>query len=166
MEEQQGELTEKKLQRRLYLEQHSKSYRLIKTLTKWMDNYYLDPILGLIPTAGDLISATLVIPYLYVSLFKVRSVPLTLAILCNLLMDVAMGIIPFWIGDILDFFHKSYVRNYELIVGFVEGDKKIIHKVNKRALWMIFLIVLLCFLIYWLIKLASLLMTWLFGLLS
>jgi hypothetical protein len=85
-----------------------------------------------------------------VAIFQVRSLPLTLALLCNVLLDVAMGLIPFWIGDVLDFFHKSYTKNSELIVGFVEGDEAMIKRVNKRAIWMALLLVLLCVLIYFL----------------
>lgn len=126
-----------------------RSYRLIKGIAHWMDRYFLDPILGFIP-AGDLISAGLILPYLYVAIFQVRSLPLTLALLCNVLLDVAMGLIPFWIGDVLDFFHRSYTKNYELIVGFVEGDEAMIKRVNKRAIWMALLLILLCVLIYFL----------------
>ena len=126
-----------------------RSYRLIKGIARWMDRYFLDPILGFIP-AGDLISAGLTLPYLYVAIFQVRSLPLTLALLCNVLLDVAMGLIPFWIGDVLDFFHRSYTKNYELIVGFVEGDEAMIKRVNKRAIWMALLLILLCVLIYFL----------------
>ena len=126
-----------------------RSYRLIKGIARWMDRYFLDPILGFIP-AGDLISASLILPYLYVAIFQVRSLPLTLALLCNVLLDVAMGLIPFWIGDVLDFFHRSYTKNYELIVGFVEGDEAMIKRVNKRAIWMVLLLILLCVLIYFL----------------
>lgn len=141
-----------KVQRRELLRlrvEGKRSYRLIKGIARWMDRYFLDPILGFIP-AGDLISAGLILPYLYVAIFQVRSLPLTLALLCNVLLDVAMGLIPFWIGDVLDFFHRSYTKNYELIVGFVEGDEAMIKRVNKRAIWMALLLILLCVLIYFL----------------
>ena len=141
-----------KVQRRELLRlrmEGKRSYRLIKGIARWMDRYFLDPILGFIP-AGDLISAGLILPYLYVAIFHVRSLPLTLALLCNVLLDVAMGLIPFWIGDVLDFFHRSYTKNYELIVGFVEGDEAMIKRVNKRAIWMALLLILLCVLIYFL----------------
>ena len=141
-----------KVQRRELLRlrmEGKRSYRLIKGIARWMDRYFLDPILGFIP-AGDLISAGLILPYLYVAIFQVRSLPLTLALLCNVLLDVAMGLIPFWIGDVLDFFHRSYTKNYELIVGFMEGDEAMIKRVNKRAIWMALLLILLCVLIYFL----------------
>ena len=148
MQEEKLMKVQRREQRRLRIE-GKRSYRLIKGIAKWMDRFYLDPILGFVP-AGDLISAGLILPYLYVAIFQVRSLPLTLALLCNVLLDVAMGLIPFWIGDVLDFFHKSYTKNSELIVGFVEGDEAMIKRVNKRAIWMALLLVLLCVLIYFL----------------
>ena len=141
-----------------------KSYQLIKAIATIMDQYYVDPLLGLVPTVGDAVSSFLTIPYLYFSIFKVRSIPLTLAILCNMLLDFAMGLIPFWLGDILDFFNHSYIKNYKLITGYVEGDVEMMKRVDRRAWWMAFIIVLLCLLIWFLIKLAVWAWDWLMGL--
>ena len=131
-----------------------KSYKLIETIAKVMDNYYVDPLLGLVPTVGDAVSSLLTLPYLYFSIFKLKSIPLTLALLCNMLIDFAMGVIPFWIGDILDFFNHSYIKNYKLIMGYVEGDEKMIKRVDRRAWWMAAMIVVLCLIIWLLIKFA------------
>ena len=131
-----------------------KSYKLIESISKVMDKYCIDPLLGLVPTIGDAVSSILTLPYLYFSVFKLHSIPLTLALLCNMLIDFAMGLIPFWIGDILDFFNHSYAKNYALITGYVEGDEEMIRKVNRRAWWMVLFIAILCLLIWLLIKFA------------
>ena len=34
----------------------SSSYRLVQGIAKWMDKYFLDPILGFVPGVGDFIS--------------------------------------------------------------------------------------------------------------
>ena len=138
-----------------------KSYKLIETIAKVMDNYDVDPLLGLVPTVGDAVSSLLTLPYLYFSIFKLKSIPLTLALLCNVLIDFAMGVIPFWIGDILDFFNHSYIKNYKLIMGYVEGDKEMIKRVDRRAWWMAAMIVVLCLIIWLLIKLAVWAWQWL-----
>ena len=138
-----------------------KSYKLIETIAKVMDNYYVDPLLGLVPTMGDAVSSLLTLPYLYFSIFKLKSIPLTLALLCNMLIDFAMGVIPFWIGDILDFFNHSYIKNYTLIMGYVEGDKEMIKRVDRRAWWMAAMIVVLCLIIWLLIKFAVWAWQWL-----
>ncbi len=144
-------------------------YRLIRTIKNVMDRYYLDPLIGLFfPTAGDIFSSAMMLPFLTMSLFKINSLPLTLAILYNMLMDMMLGIIPLWIGDLLDIFNRSYSKNYRLIVGFVEGDQKVIQEVNRKAVLTAVGILALCFIIYWLTKaviyLTSELWEWVQGL--
>ena len=63
-----------------------------------------------------------------------------------------LGIIPLWIGDLLDIFNRSYSKNYRLIVGFVEGDQEVIQEVNRKAVLTAVGILVLCFIIYWLTK--------------
>lgn len=138
----------------------SKTYKSLGGITKVMDKYMLDPIIGLVPGVGDFVASVFILPFLYVSMFKVRSLPLTLALLLNVLKDIAMGLIPFWIGYVLDFLNKSYQQNMRLIAGFVEGDEEIIRKVNKDAIWMGVWIVILCFAIYGLVLLAISLVQW------
>lgn len=144
-------------------------YRLIRTIKNVMDRYYLDPLIGLfLPTAGDIFSSAMMLPFLTVSLFKIKSLPLTLAILYNMLIDMMLGIIPLWIGDLLDIFNRSYSKNYRLIVGFVEGDQEVIQEVNRKALLTAVGVLVLCFIIYWLTKtviyLTSELWEWVQGL--
>lgn len=141
----------KKEQRRKEIEQSS-SYKATKNIAKVMDNFLLDPILGLIPGIGDTLPTVFVIPFIYVAACKVRSLPLTLAIIFNVLRDMAIGLIPFWIGNILDFFNRSYKANFKLIVGFVEDDKEVIQEVNRKAAWTGFMIIVFCVIIYYLVK--------------
>lgn len=125
------------------------SYKVAKYVAVVMDKYFLDPILGLIPGGvGDTITSVIMLPYLYVSLFKIRSIPLTLALIYNMLFDILLGLVPFWIGNILDFFNRSSLKNYKLVTGFVEGDEAIIKEVNRKATWMFIGIIVLCVLIY------------------
>lgn len=138
-----------KEERRREIEQSS-SYKYVRTIKIWTDDYLLDGIIGLIPIVGDVFTQLFNIIYLYVSLFKIRSIPLTLAITYNGLKDILIGIIPY-VGIILDFFHKSYRRNFELIVGFVEDDRQIIRDVNRRAVLVFIGIVITITLIYYLV---------------
>ena len=106
------------------------SYRLMVGTAKYMDKYFLDPILGFVLPAGigDALSSVLAFPFIYYSLCVVKSIPLTLAVIYNILMDVLIGSIPFYIGDVLDVFKRSYVENLKLITGYIEDDKEIINK--------------------------------------
>ena len=113
-------------------------------LTRYMDRYYLDALIGIIPGWGDAIALICVVPFVYFSSCVIRSVPLTLAVLNNALRDVLMGMIPFFVGDIIDIFHRANTQNMQMIQGFVDGDETVVKQVNQRA-WQsaIILIVLL-----------------------
>ena len=100
------------------------------------------------------------------SLFKVKSVPLTLAVIFNILKDVLIGMIPFWIGNVLDFFNRAYLQNMRLIVGYVEDDREIIDEVNRKAVGTAILIVIACVLIWLMVLLVQKIIGWIGGLFS
>ena len=79
-----------------------------------------------------------------------------------------IGSIPFYIGDVLDVFKRSYVENLKLITGYIEDDKEIINKVNKKVFWTAVFIVVLCWLIYvvisWSIRLGTMAYDWIVSL--
>lgn len=141
------------------------SYRIMDKTAKYMDKYFLDPIIGLIPGGvGDVLSSFLAIPFIYFALVQVKSIPLTLAVICNVLKDALLGSIPFFIGDIIDVFNRSYVANLRLITGYVNDDKAVIHEVNRKATWSAIFIVILCVLIYFIVKWAIELGDWIVSL--
>ncbi len=111
----------------------NKAYQTMQGLTRYMDRYYLDALIGVIPGWGDAIALVSAVPFVYFSARVIRSVPLTLAVLNNALRDVLMGMIPFFVGDIIDFFHRANIQNMQMIQGFVDGDEAIIKQVNQRA---------------------------------
>ena len=117
-----------------------------------MDRYYLDALIGIIPGWGDAIALLCVVPFVYFSLCILRSIPLTLAVLNNALRDMLMGMIPFFVGDVIDFFHRANIQNMQMIQGFVDGDETIIKQVNQRA-WqsaiVFFVLLLLIVLMIW-----------------
>ena len=146
--------------KREMLMQHT-SYRMMEATAKYMDQYYLDPIIGfLIPGAGDVLNSLLGIPFIYFSLVYVHSIPLTLAVTVNVLVDALLGAIPFYVGDVIDIFNKAYKKNLRLIVGYINDDKDIIDEVNGKAIWFCVLIVILCLLIYWLVGLVMDMANW------
>jgi hypothetical protein len=109
------------------------SYRMVKGISKLFDKFFVDGIVGLaVPEIGDILTMTLALPFLYVTVFKIKSLSLTLAVIYNTLLDCLIGLVPY-IGDVLDFFHKAYSKNYTLIVGYVEDNEEIIKKVKRDA---------------------------------
>ena len=125
-------------------------YRFMQRSEKWMDRYFVDPLLGLLLPGGwgDALSGLLALPAIYYSLWVVRSVPLTLAVTLNVLVDVVLGLLPFMAGDVIDFFFRSYGRNMRLITGYVNGDKQVVaHVRRKAALSAVAIVVLLALLV-------------------
>ncbi len=126
---------------------NNKVYQSMRMATRYMDRYYLDAIIGFIPGWGDTIAVLSALPFIYFSSRVIKSIPLTLAVINNALRDVLMGMIPFFVGDIIDFFHRSNIQNMAMVQGFVDGDEAIIKKVNQRALQSVIVLIVLLLLI-------------------
>ena len=133
---------------------NSRFYRTLQRIAQWMDTYYLDPILGFLLPAGlgDFVSALMAIPFIVFSLFVAKSIPLTLAIINHTLWDILIGLIPFFVGDVLDVFSQPYRRNLQLIEGYLSGDKSTIRHIQKHVAITLFAILLCCTLIYFMLK--------------
>lgn len=117
-------------------------------------------MIGLVlPGFGDALTSVLAVPYLYLSIVKLKSIPLTLAIVCNILLDVLIGIIPY-IGVVGDVFKRAFTRNAAMIKGYVEGDRAIMQEIDRKAVGMAFLIVILCGLIYAMVLAAVKIVEW------
>jgi uncharacterized protein DUF4112 len=74
----------------------------------------LDPILGLIPGAGDLATAAIGAYGLIVGAQLGAPASIQLRMLLNLLVDAGVGAIPI-LGDLFDFAFKAHVRNLRLL---------------------------------------------------
>lgn len=139
---------------------NSVSYKLVHAIALWMDRRLLDPLIGLVlPGFGDALTSVLAVPYLYLSIVKLKSIPLTLAIVCNILLDVLIGIIPY-IGVVGDVFKRAFTRNAAMIKGYVKGDRAIMQEIDRKAVGMAFLIVILCGLIYAMVLAAVKIVEW------
>lgn len=106
---------------------------LYRTLIKGALGFdVLDGLLGFLEVGGDLVSAVSGIAYVGLSMFVVKSVRLTIAVLCVMMADLALGLIPM-VGTLLDIVFCGNYINRTLIKGFVEGDKSTRRKVNLIA---------------------------------
>ena len=142
-----------RLQRRARL-MDNQVYQSMQSFTRYMDRFYLDAVIGLIPGWGDAVTLLCVVPFIYFSMCIIKSIPLTLAVLNNALRDVLLGMIPFFIGDVIDIFHRANMKNMAMIQGFIDGDEAIIKQVNRRALQsaiVLFVLLLLIALMIWLL---------------
>jgi hypothetical protein len=89
--------------------------RVARTLTRWLDERYLDPIIGLIlPGAGDLVSSGAGV-YLIGQAFRLKMPPVVIArMFLNLAIDMLVGAVPV-LGDLFDFGFKANQRNLALL---------------------------------------------------
>ena len=125
----------------------NKVYQTMNDITRYMDRYYLDAIIGIIPGWGDMITIFCVVPFIYFSTRVIKSIPLTLAIINNALRDVLLGMIPFFIGDVIDVFHRANTKNMAMIQGFVDGNVTVTKEVNQKAIQSAVILIILLILI-------------------
>lgn len=148
--------------------QSSLSYTTISNIAKWMDKYQLDAFIGFVPIFGDIVPTLFIVPYIYVSLFKIKSIPLTLAVIYYTMVDWFISILPYGVGMIGDFFYRSFKKNMTLITGFVEDDAEVIQEVNKKAFITAVLIIIIGLLIWWIlsmvVSITSGIFSWISGL--
>jgi hypothetical protein len=80
----------------------------------------LDPVLGLLPVSGDIVSGVL---SLYIPLEAARlGVPMTTIVrmLANVGVDVAVGAVPV-LGTLFDLFWRANRRNVDLLEEYVDA---------------------------------------------
>lgn len=117
---------------------------------KKIDDWYLDPLIGMLfPGMGDIITSVMCIPALYVGLFKIKSIKLSLAIFYITLFDVVTGLIP-GVGDVIDFLYKANKKSARWVVGYLEKDPKTLKEINRTVIWgsIIFVAFILIMIIY------------------
>lgn len=106
----------------------------IGRLTRLMDNKFrfpgtqfrfgLDPLFGLVPVLGDIISLCVSALMVMAMVRHGISSKVVILMLLNIAIDFLLGFIPF-IGDAADFLNKANTRNYRLMQAYYkEGEHK------------------------------------------
>ena len=62
-------------------------------------------------------------------------------------LSIFMNVLWFFVGDIIDIFHRANTQNMQMIQGFVDGDEAVIKQVNQRAWQSVIVLMLLLLLI-------------------
>lgn len=95
----------------------------------------LDPILGLIPGAGDFLGTALS-AYLVIEAARLGLPKETLLkMVSNIVLESAVGTVPV-VGDLFDVAWKANTKNFEL----VEAHLNISQEAEKKNYWFIFLL--------------------------
>lgn len=79
----------------------------------------IDPLLGVLPVAGDLAAGVLSLAIVAVAAWNGVSKLTVLRMLGNIAIDVLIGAVPV-VGDAFDIFWKANVRNVELAAADLE----------------------------------------------
>ena len=92
----------------------------VRVLARVLDQYFVDPLIGLlIPGGGDVIGSLLGV-YVVVIAARRKVSPVIIArMLLNLAADTVLGFVPV-LGDIFDFGFKAHTRNVALLTDRVE----------------------------------------------
>jgi hypothetical protein len=86
-----------------------------ETLARWMDERWLDPLLGLVlPGAGDVVGAALGVYPVLLAWRRGAPKPLLARMLLNLAIDALGGAVPI-LGDVWDFLFRAHTRNLALL---------------------------------------------------
>ena len=86
-----------------------------ETLALWLDNRFVDPLLGLLlPGFGDLLASALGLYPVLLAWQRRAPKSLIARMLLNLAADAAGGAIPV-LGDIWDFMFRAHARNLKLL---------------------------------------------------
>ena len=120
-------------------------------LAYWLDDRFtilgtdirfgLDPIISLVPGAGDWLSG-LLSSYFIVLGARTRVAPSVLLRMgFNVLLDILIGSIPL-LGDLFDFGWKANTKNAELLEKY-QKSKETTEKHSKWLLWSVAIILLL-----------------------
>jgi len=85
-------------------------------MADWLDDRYLDPIVGLIlPGAGDLLFAVVGMYPVWIAVRRRMPAIVLARMIRNLAIDLLLGAIPV-LGDIFDFVFKAHRRNANLLL--------------------------------------------------
>lgn len=147
---------------------NSNKFPLLSRISYLMDEQFrfpgtkfrfgLDPILNLIPIAGDMAGLIVSAGLLLAIVKKGASSKLVVLMTLNILLDATIGAIPI-VGQIFDFFFKANSRNIELMKAhYLEGKHQGSGK-NTVIIVIVVLILVLALLCYGLYKLAAWLWT-------
>ena len=92
-----------------------RSTHLAQLFAKWLDQSYLDPLIGLLlPEVGDLASTAAGLVVVVTAWREGVPTPVLARMVANLAIDGIVGAVPI-VGDAFDFMFKAHTRNAALL---------------------------------------------------
>lgn len=94
-----------------------------RKLTKLLDYYLVDPVIGfLIPGVGDMVGSLLGLYNVSIALRRKMSPVIIARMLMNLALDSVIGVVPL-VGDIADVAFKANTKNLALLDRWHAGER-------------------------------------------
>ena len=115
--------------------------------TSW--RFGLDPVLGLIPGAGDLVTAFMGAYGVIIARQLGAPVSVQGRMLLNLALDALAGAVPF-VGDVFDFGFKAHVRNRVLLEKYLSRPAPVRRSSLLTLIAMLLALALIAFGTIWL----------------
>jgi hypothetical protein len=85
-------------------------------IADWLDDRYVDPIVGfLLPGVGDVLTTVAGLYAVLVALRRRMPAIVAARMVRNLGIDLLVGAVPI-VGDVFDFFYKAHRKNAELLL--------------------------------------------------
>lgn len=117
-------------------------YNRLKNMTKWLDTKFegpfgwrfgLDPLIGLVPVLGDLVTVCFSIYILLNAFLLGCSYAVFFRMLLNIAIEFIVELIPFF-GQVFDFFWKANTKNLKLLDLHMMNP----NKAHRHSLWALF----------------------------
>lgn len=97
----------------------------------------IDPLLGLIPGAGDLVGGVISLYFLILAALKGGKASVLGRMFINILLDLLIGSIPI-LGEVFDVYWKANLRNAEILKELEEDPER---TTSESRLWVWFVVI-------------------------
>ena len=94
-----------------------------RQLARWLDDYGLDALIGLIPVGGDTLTGLASLSILIHGLREGVPTVILFRMLLHILTDTVVGFVPV-LGDVFDFVYRANRKNLDLIDEFADGARE------------------------------------------
>ncbi len=108
------------------------------TIPKTGIRFGLDPILGLVPVAGDWLAGVASLYYLLLGALRGAQSYILIRIFINIVLDILIGSIPL-LGDVFDISWKANIRNSKILEEF-ESRPESTESESKVRVWGVFIV--------------------------
>lgn len=103
---------------------------MARSLTKLLDGQFsvlgfkfgIDPLIGLIPGIGDVLSLLLSLYVVWIGFQMKIPIESLRTMIGNVVIDFILGSVPA-VGDVADFIYKANSRNMKILETFVKGEQ-------------------------------------------